>query len=563
MFRKKESQEPPKNLNGRYIKVDPSQRGGFIEYGRVYNHNNNSTIAPRGISEVDISESYFSERDEQELNQRRIDSEKSNKSSRRIIPFLQKKKKGPSQSAAQLQRGPNVDVMGYNDNDENDNDDGISDITTYAEGMPVVYEGHKKTNTATTTASQPPPRLDLDHYAEEAQIYERMNYIIENYRPPPPYPGDSKFDNGGKSMIQQLLQEKANVQMRDTASMINYCQVDAPKGLSMEDLTKIMHTFAEEASETRPINSPYVDKAIESNNTALSQNLNATSVRSRITKPPPVNIHKDDKLVMRTLRSPRSPEPDRSNPVTPDELFEFRKQLYQEAALRSPQAICELYPRDYDADYDHDSTSENVPESTRSVPENVPNSTSKVPDEPTECIVADGGSPRQNYIVDVMPSNSANEFMRARPPDASAQPPVYREHPARDYDVPASSQYNIDLDDLRVQPPNTTIDHRYEKSETYVPPSPYMYAEIPEWLQVYAKASPDLDQYLKWEMFRLPELDCWQTMLKRLYMKELEQIVLWFEEYRQSMHKEIDKRERDLGIRRMPIIDPRMKKTDV
>ena len=64
-------------------------------------------------------------------------------------------------------------------------------------------------------------------------------------------------------------------------------------------------------------------------------------------------------------------------------------------------------------------------------------------------------------------------------------------------------------------------------------------------------------------MFRLPELDCWQTMLKRLYMKELEQIVLWFEEYRQSMHKEMEKRERDLGIRRVPIIDSRMKKTDV
>ena len=66
-------------------------------------------------------------------------------------------------------------------------------------------------------------------------------------------------------------------------------------------------------------------------------------------------------------------------------------------------------------------------------------------------------------------------------------------------------------------------------------------------------------------MFRLPELDCWQTMLKRLYMKELEQIVFWFEEYRQSMQQEIKRREMELGIMRvpMPVLDQRMKKTDV
>ncbi len=48
-------------------------------------------------------------------------------------------------------------------------------------------------------------------------------------------------------------------------------------------------------------------------------------------------------------------------------------------------------------------------------------------------------------------------------------------------------------------------------------------------------------------------------------MKELEQVVLWFEEYRQSLQQEIERRERELGITRvaMPLIDPRLKKTDV
>ena len=69
----------------------------------------------------------------------------------------------------------------------------------------------------------------------------------------------------------------------------------------------------------------------------------------------------------------------------------------------------------------------------------------------------------------------------------------------------------------------------------------------------------------QWDMFRLPELDCWQTMLKRLYMKELEQVVFWFEEYRQSMQHEIKRREQEMGIMRisMPVADQRMKKSDV
>eukprot|EP00111_Clytia_hemisphaerica_P006611 TCONS_00019154-protein len=82
-----------------------------------------------------------------------------------------------------------------------------------------------------------------------------------------------------------------------------------------------------------------------------------------------------------------------------------------------------------------------------------------------------------------------------------------------------------------------------EDSSSYVPPSPYMSEEIPDWLQFYAKASPDHDEYLKWTMFRYTQLDCWQTMLKRLYKKELEQVVLWFEEYRSALSDELDRQE--------------------
>lgn len=77
-----------------------------------------------------------------------------------------------------------------------------------------------------------------------------------------------------------------------------------------------------------------------------------------------------------------------------------------------------------------------------------------------------------------------------------------------------------------------------------VPANPYISEEIPEWLQIYAKASPDYDCFLKWDLFRYAELDCWQTMLKRLYKKEVEQVVMRHEEYRQALQKEYENKQK-------------------
>lgn len=65
---------------------------------------------------------------------------------------------------------------------------------------------------------------------------------------------------------------------------------------------------------------------------------------------------------------------------------------------------------------------------------------------------------------------------------------------------------------------------------------------IPHWLTVYSRASQDLDHKLRWEMFRLPELDCFNAMLTRLYKQELEEIVMRYEAYRASLFCEMDQR---------------------
>ncbi|XP_035615776.2 protein salvador homolog 1-like [Oncorhynchus keta] len=75
-----------------------------------------------------------------------------------------------------------------------------------------------------------------------------------------------------------------------------------------------------------------------------------------------------------------------------------------------------------------------------------------------------------------------------------------------------------------------------------VPANPYHTAEIPDWLQVYARAPLKYDHILKWELFQLVDLDTYQGMLKLLFMKELERIVKSYEAYRQALLSEVDQR---------------------
>ena len=48
----------------------------------------------------------------------------------------------------------------------------------------------------------------------------------------------------------------------------------------------------------------------------------------------------------------------------------------------------------------------------------------------------------------------------------------------------------------------------------------------------------------QWDLFRYAELDCWQTMLKRLYKKEVEQVVMRHEEYRQALQREYERKQK-------------------
>ncbi|XP_059616327.1 scaffold protein salvador [Phlebotomus argentipes] len=75
-----------------------------------------------------------------------------------------------------------------------------------------------------------------------------------------------------------------------------------------------------------------------------------------------------------------------------------------------------------------------------------------------------------------------------------------------------------------------------------VPANPYLHEEIPAWLMVYMKADPATDHKLKWDMFALNKLECFDGMLNRLYKQELQNIVARYEKYRQALDFELSRR---------------------
>ncbi|XP_076318606.1 scaffold protein salvador [Tachypleus tridentatus] len=82
----------------------------------------------------------------------------------------------------------------------------------------------------------------------------------------------------------------------------------------------------------------------------------------------------------------------------------------------------------------------------------------------------------------------------------------------------------------------------YHQHNVIVPANPYLTEEIPHWLYIYSRAPSTSDHKIKWEMFPLQELDCFEGMLKRLHKKEVEEIVMKYEAYRIALMREKERK---------------------
>lgn len=47
---------------------------------------------------------------------------------------------------------------------------------------------------------------------------------------------------------------------------------------------------------------------------------------------------------------------------------------------------------------------------------------------------------------------------------------------------------------------------------------------------------------MKWDVFDLPDLDCYQAMMNRLFRQEAEEVVMGYEAYRAALQREIESR---------------------
>jgi len=99
-------------------------------------------------------------------------------------------------------------------------------------------------------------------------------------------------------------------------------------------------------------------------------------------------------------------------------------------------------------------------------------------------------------------------------------------------------------------PPTIPSAVKYHQN-VLVPANPYLHEEIPVWLRVYVKASPALDHKLKWDLFRLPELECFDEMLKKLLNDEQAEVVMRYEGIRYRMSQELANR-RAFIVQNMP-----------
>lgn len=110
------------------------------------------------------------------------------------------------------------------------------------------------------------------------------------------------------------------------------------------------------------------------------------------------------------------------------------------------------------------------------------------------------------------------------------------------YEHPCATQYGQSGSSppmSHLPPPRHTNFHQHS---VLVPANPYLTEEIPKWLYIYSRAPQESDHKLKWSLFRLPELECFQAILNRLHRQELEEVVMSYEVERLAIAKEMERR---------------------
>lgn len=83
------------------------------------------------------------------------------------------------------------------------------------------------------------------------------------------------------------------------------------------------------------------------------------------------------------------------------------------------------------------------------------------------------------------------------------------------------------------QPPPLINHHEYFPPHAHhsalVPANPLLNVEVPKWLRVYMSSSTEKDHIIKWNMFQVHQLECYDNMINKLVKEELHKIYVKYE----------------------------------
>ncbi|XP_052058330.1 uncharacterized protein LOC127698730 isoform X1 [Mytilus californianus] len=98
-----------------------------------------------------------------------------------------------------------------------------------------------------------------------------------------------------------------------------------------------------------------------------------------------------------------------------------------------------------------------------------------------------------------------------------------------------------------------------------VPANPYLNSAIPQWLHVYSRGAPEHDHKLKWDLFRLNELEHFDALLVRLNRQDIEDIVLKYEHFRSALVIEMERRrqEKEIEMLKQSVENPQLPVTTI
>ncbi|VDN01768.1 unnamed protein product [Thelazia callipaeda] len=95
---------------------------------------------------------------------------------------------------------------------------------------------------------------------------------------------------------------------------------------------------------------------------------------------------------------------------------------------------------------------------------------------------------------------------------------------------------------------NNSTAHLTQRAESTIENLNIIGEDIPDWIRLYSRAPYELDHLLEWTLFRLPQLQQYDSQLMKLYKQECIDIAIKYERFRLEINREIARRQQKFMV---------------